>query len=279
VGSRIEAAPDVAVRRRLVIVFCAPRPGAARTFEAFRWRVLGLKPCPPADDPNREEILAMALRRSSPSIMSLAVLAVALGCAHRDWRRALDEDSAGAYHRFLREHPDSGYAEEARARLAFVQIRNHPTRDGYRDFVEKFRGSPFVVELRPIVEASFFEQARASGTAGAYEEFLQDFGDGTFADRARGNAEYLRNHGFENDPSALAAFASRYPASDFAPEAERSVASLRLREQSAFHRVGLIVDVDTATPGAERLRRTLAERAVSAYRSAGLDLVPAAGTS
>ncbi len=210
------------------------------------------------------------------SVLGLALALVGGGCAHRDWRSALREDSASGYHRFLRQHPDSGYAREARARLAFVRLRNHPTRDGFREFTEQFPESALQGELRSHVEAAFFEQARVLGSAQAYAAFLEGFEQGAFAARARGNADYLENQGFQADPSALAAFATRHPESDFAAEAERSVASLRLRGQSGFRRVFLVVEVDPATPGADRLRRAFAERAADACLAAGLELVPVA---
>jgi hypothetical protein len=212
-------------------------------------------------------------------VLGLALALVGVGCAHRDWRSALREDSVGAYHRFLRQHSGSGYAREARARLAFVQLRNHPTRDGFHEFTEQFPDSDLIDELRPHVEAAFFEQARALGTSEAYAAFLEDFGQGAFAARARGNADYLAHQGFRADPGALADFAGRHPESDFAAEAERSIASLRLRGQTGFRRVFLVIDVDPATPSADRLRRAFSERAAAACLEAGLELVPVATRS
>jgi hypothetical protein len=215
----------------------------------------------------------MDLRRCLLTFAACAA-AAAIGCAHRDWRRALDEDNAAAYHRFLREHPGSGHADEARARLAFVQLRAKPTHDGFQKFVAEHGDSGLVDDLRPHVEAGFFEQARAIGSAQSYRGFLEDFGDGAFAARARGNAEYLERRGFDGDPAALAAFAAEHPESDFAPEAQRSVASLRTRGTTGFARVGLVIEIDATTPGADRLRRALLDRALAAYRPSGLALIP-----
>jgi len=215
----------------------------------------------------------MDLPRAS-CVLGLALALAGIGCAHRDWRNALREDSPGAYHRFLRQHPGSGYSEEARARLAFVQLRNQPTRAGFHAFTEEYADSALIDELRPHVEAAFFEQARVLGTSEAYAGFFVDFPEGAFAARARGNAEYLAQQGFQADPGALAAFAASHPESDFAAEAERSVASLRLRGQTGFRRVLLVVEIDPATPGAERLRRAFTERAAAACGAAGLELVP-----
>jgi len=221
---------------------------------------------------------ALAPRRNLHALAFLLVL-VGVACAHSDWRRALDQDTASAYHQFLREHPRSGHALEARARLELVRLRARPTLEGFRSFSEKFGDTGLVEELRPHVESAFFDQARRLGTPAAYEAFLEDFDRGAFAARAAGNVEFLRERGFGGDPARLADFAARHPESDFAPEAVRSVDSLRQRAEHAFLRTRLDVDVDPATPGADRLRRVYAERAIERFRTAGRVLVPMADSS
>ena len=119
----------------------------------------------------------MSIRRPF-LIPILLVVLLGLGCAGRAWRAAQTEDSAAAYHRYIREHPDSKHVAEAKARLAFVRVRSKPTAAAFEEFAEKFAGSPLVDELRPLVEEPFFEQARARGTAEGYRAFLADFPDG-----------------------------------------------------------------------------------------------------
>lgn len=211
-------------------------------------------------------ILALVL------VVALAMLA---GCAGRAWRQARAEDSVGAYHRYLRDHPETTFAPRARARLELARIRDKPRRKGFLAFQEEF-GEAFpelVAELKPHVEEVFFRHARAVGTAAAYHRFLDRFPDGAFAARAAGNADYLAHDGLLGDVEALAAFARRHPESDYAAEAERSVASVAVRSASEFQRVGLVVRVDPATPGAARLDRVFRERAFAAYAAAGLELV------
>ena len=232
-----------------------------------------LKGSSQATDPHSREAPALDLRRTISTTALVWIVLATAACAHRDWRRALAEDTASGYSQFLREHPGSGYAPDARAHLALVRLRSRPTRGGFEAFSKEFGDSGLVDGARPYVEAAFFDQARALGSPEAYESFLADFGGGTFAARARGNAEYLRNRGFDGDPAPLSKFAADYPDSDFAAEAKRSVASLGGRAAHALGRTGLIVDVDPATPGADRLRRVFAERAVAFYRGAGLELV------
>ena len=200
------------------------------------------------------------------------------GCAGSAWRAARAGDTPPDYHRFLRQHGDSEYAAEARERLAMARVRSQPTREAFGAFREAYPDSALIAELRPYVEEEFFVHARRRGTAAAYREFLQDFSDGTFASRARGNAEYLEQNGFAGRLAELKDFARRYPASDYAAEAQRSVAASELRRTTAFQRVGLLLDIPRTTTGADRLARVFAERATSAYQKAGLELIVLSST-
>ena len=209
----------------------------------------------------------------SPTILALALIGL-LACAGTAWERVRAEDTAAAYHGFLRDHPDSEQAPEARARLALVRLRSKPTAEGYDAFRAEFPDEKFLPELQAIAERSVFERARASGTAEAYRAFLADFGGGEYVERARGNAEFLEADGFGARPDELAAFAERHPTSDFAVEARRSAATISLRSQSSFRSVGLRVEIAPGTPSPERLIRVFTERAIRRYAEAGLTLVP-----
>ena len=164
----------------------------------------------------------------TPTLLALALIGL-LACAGTAWERVRAEDTAAAYHGFLRDHPDSDQAPEARARLALVRLRSKPTAEGYDAFRAEFPDEKFLPELRAIAERSVFERARASGTAEAYRAFLADFGDGEYTERARGNVEFLEANGFGARPDELAAFAERHPTSDFAVEARRSAETISLR--------------------------------------------------
>ena len=212
----------------------------------------------------------------SPTIIVLVLIGL-LACAGTAWERVRAEDTAAAYHGFLRDHPDSDQAPEARARLALVRLRSKPTAEGYDAFRAEFPDETLLPELRSIAERSVFERARAIGTAEAYRAFLADFGGGEYAERARGNAEFLEAHGFGARPDELAAFAERHPTSDFAVEARRSAEGVSVRSQSSFRSVGLRVEIAPGTPSPERLIRVFSERAMRRYAEAGLVLVPLLG--
>ena len=58
--------------------------------------------------------------RSVGNLLLIFVLAVPLACAGRAWDRARDRDTAAGYAEFLREHPGSDHAREAKERSSLV---------------------------------------------------------------------------------------------------------------------------------------------------------------
>ncbi len=202
--------------------------------------------------------------------LTVALAASLLGCAGSAWRHARGEDTISAYHAFLQDFPDSRFSDQARARLELSRIKKRPTRRGVEAFRAKYSSAELIAELDPLVEALFFQHARAVGTAGAYRSLLERHPKGSLARRSAGNLVYLENRGFGGDVAALARFAEEHPESDYAAEAARSVRAMQLRSSTLFGRVGVVVDVNSSTPSAERLRRVFRDRAAKAYAEAGI---------
>jgi hypothetical protein len=192
------------------------------------------------------------------------------GCAGTAWRHARSEDTITAYHAFLKDHPDSRFSDQARARLELARIKKSPTRSSVEAFRARYSTPELSAELDPLVEDLFFQHARAVGTVEAYRSFVERYPDGSLTPRARGNLAYLENDGYRGDVGALARFAADHPTSDYAAEAARSVVATQLRSSTGFGRIGVVVDVDASTPGAERLRRVFRDRAAITYAAAGL---------
>lgn len=209
-------------------------------------------------------------------VMALAGLGVLLllgACASSEWARVQAEDSPSAYRRFLRDHPDSEFAAKARERLDYLQLRQHPDLDAFDRFVSAYPQSPYLDELRRLVEEPAFEEALRSGTASAFRRFLERFADGPFAARAQGNLAYLEIGGPLTPPQALAEFLERHPESDYAEEARRTLNALALRDRAPIRVVGLRIEIDPSTPGTERLLTRFREQATAAYGAAGQRLV------
>jgi hypothetical protein len=202
--------------------------------------------------------------------VALALAAILSGCAGSDWRHARSEDSISGYHAFLKDHPDSRYSDQARSRLELARIKKQPTRASADAFRARHSDPDLLAELDPLIEELLFRHARAVGTSASYREFLERYPKGALSARAAGNLAYLEHDGFAGDLESLQRFAEQHPTSDYASEARRSVADLRVRGATAFDRIGIVVEVDATTPGADRLRRVFRERAVAVYSVAGM---------
>jgi len=224
--------------------------------------------------PTRFHCLRARLLRAGGSVSSLLCIALVLGgCIGLDWKRALETDTPAAYYRFLRDHPDSKFAERAQERLDFHQLQRRPTLAGFDAFRSRWPESDLIAALRPTLEEPAFAVARARGTAEAYRDFAAAFAGGKHEKRAQGNAAFLEGQGFGGDPEQLAAFARNHPESDFAAEAERTARAVASRQEQRFDRVGLVLDVPPTLPEVKRVRRALIERIEDLARMAGVEMV------
>lgn len=204
----------------------------------------------------------------------LTALIAATGCVGGAWQQALDEDTPSAYYRFMREHGDSKFADQARERLDFHKLHRNPTLAGFDTFRRQYPNSELIVKLHPVLQQPAFEAARAQGTPEAYREFLAGFASGEYAARAKGNAVYLEAAGFGGDPGRLAEFAESYPQSDFAAEAERTATAVAARETARIDRIGLVLEIASGTPEINRVRTALVERMTELTARVGVELVP-----
>ena len=119
-------------------------------------------------------------------VAGLMTLAVALvtGCADSSWDGARRKDTVGAYHQFLRDHPNSSYATQARERLGFMRVKNLPTLEGFEEFESVYPQSPLTSELRVLVEPLYFEQARSANSGHSYRTFLSRYPNGALTSKA-----------------------------------------------------------------------------------------------
>jgi hypothetical protein len=215
------------------------------------------------------------IRPRSFSLAALLPLLLLLGtgCAGTAWKQALQEDTPAAYHRFMREHGDSRYADAARERIEFHKVLREPTLSGYERFRRRYPESTLTDRLLPALEEPAFEVARASGTAEAYRGFVRQFPGGPLARRAEGNAVFVERGGFGADPTQLDAFAAEHPESDFAAEARRTVEAVEAHQGTRFTRLGLVIDVDASTPERRRVRQALIDRIERLADQMGVALV------
>lgn len=216
--------------------------------------------------------LASSARRSIGLALAFALIATLGGCVGGAWKQALEEDTPAAYYRFMREHGDSEYADEARERLEFHKLYREPTLAGFEVFRRRYPDSPLIDRLHPALEKPAFEAALASGTARAYRDFLDGFPRGEYAARALGNAVFVEAEGFGGDPERLARFAQEHPASDFAAEAERTTLAVAAKRAASFDAIGLVLEVDATTPERDRVRAALIDRMAKLVEHVGVSL-------
>ncbi|MCR9096326.1 MAG: hypothetical protein NXI30_19035 [bacterium] len=218
---------------------------------------------------------APALRRTLGLVLALAMVASLGGCVGRAWQQALEEDTPSAYYRFMREHGDSEYADQAREHLDFHKLYREPTLTGYESFRRRYPNSDLLARLHPALEKPAFEAARAAGTARAYHDFVDRFPGGEFEARARGNAVFVESEGFGGDADRLASFAQAHPQSDFAAEAKRTVDAVAAKRAAGFDSIGLVLDVAADTPERKRVRTALIDRMAKLTERVGVKLMVA----
>lgn len=206
----------------------------------------------------------------------ICVGALALsGCAaSRAWKTARAEDSAAAYHRFLRDFPDSEYSVSAQEHLDFVGLRQSPTLAAFREFEAKHPTSNLAGQLHEQLERVSFDAARAAGTARAYRQFATDFPSSGLASRARGNAIYLETIAPSPTADSLATFATENPDSDFANEARRSAEAARAQGRATpVRRVGLVVELRAGTPEAPRVTNAFRDAVKETFSVSSIELL------
>ena len=217
------------------------------------------------------------MRRSKASAAAFAALLglAGSGCAARAWEDVREQDTPGAYRRFLAASPNSPYAPAASERLAYLTTKRNPTSDALERFRTQHPESPHLAVLEGLLESRSFEAARVEGSAEAYRQFLEGFPDGRLAARAKANLAYLLRDGFSARPSELASFLENHPEGDHAGEASRTLALLEERQTRAFRSAGLRIEISSEVGDPDRLRRTFSDHAQQAFDRAGVRLVGA----
>ncbi len=200
------------------------------------------------------------------------VAALVAGCASSSWDGVRRKDTVGSYHQFLRDHPSSRHAAEARERLAFLRVKNLPTLEAFEEFESVYPDSSLTAELREIVEPLFFELARETNEPEAYRDFLRRYPNGHMTAKARGNLAYVAQIREAPTPAALRTFVEQHPDSDFVEEAVRTLELVEFRRSTSIRRLGVRVEVAPNVVQADRVRRGFAAVVARNYRDAGIEV-------
>jgi hypothetical protein len=218
------------------------------------------------------------MRLASRRLALSAGLLSLTSCAGPTWEQVRSQDTPAGYRQFIADHPRSAHAAEAKERLAVLQFEREPSLEALERFRRDHPESAAIPDMRARLETRMFDAARAAATPAAYERFLAEFPDGAQSERARGNLAFLAAGGFSGRVDALAAFAERHPASDYAAEVRRSLQGVEARRAGTFVPVGLRIEIAPGVPDASRLHNLFAQRAHEIYADAGLRIVEGGST-
>jgi len=205
-------------------------------------------------------------------LMALVTL-MALGCFTTSWDTVRSKDTVAGYNRYLRANPHSWHSNEARERIAYIRVRNHPSMAGYYRFVENHPESELLPELRTDVEPLYFEQARKANTPAAYRSFLTQYGSGSMAAKARGNLSYVVSVRDTLTAANLQHFIEKHPESDFIEEARSSLALLERYQQTKIRRLGVYVEVAPNVGQRARVRNGFGALVAHHYNELGVEVV------
>ncbi|MFQ5515466.1 MAG: tol-pal system YbgF family protein [Myxococcota bacterium] len=208
------------------------------------------------------------------TVILVALLAgVSLGCAESSWEGALEKNTVAAYNRYLRDHPDSGHAADARERIAYLRVLASPTIEAFEKFAADYAESELLAELRKEVEPHYFKRARAKNTQEAYRSFLARYPHGQLTERARGNLVYIAS--LRDGPTVprLRSFIEKFPESDFVEESRRTLALLEQSVTTRIHKLAVRVEVSPNVTQPERVRRGFAAVVARQYAPQGIEVV------
>jgi outer membrane protein assembly factor BamD (BamD/ComL family) len=204
---------------------------------------------------------------------------MAFGCADTSWEATRRKDTVAAYHQFLRDNPHSPKATNAEEQIAYLRVQAIPKIAAFEEFAAKYPESAHLAELREHLEPHYFERARAANSKASYQAFLARYPSSTLTPKAMGNLVYIDS--VQDDPSVdrLRGFTEKYPDSDFAAEADKTLDILELRRATTIGRLAVRVDVAPNVAQPERVRRGFAAVVARHYQEQGVEvgLIPAGG--
>ncbi len=198
--------------------------------------------------------------------LTLQALARIEAAEREDYARTLEEGTVEALERFIREHPESPYVEDARRKIgalrryeralqgwnreaegAYAAALARGTPEALDRFLARYPDAPQAAEARRLrdlwarqqqQEALAYREALAAGTIEALEGFLASYPRGPHAAEAQSRLDRLRaaDKAFRiaeksRSVPALEAFLQEYPGTPHEGEARELLRTLREEQQ------------------------------------------------
>jgi hypothetical protein len=109
----------------------------------------------------------------------------------------------------------------------------------YEDYLELYPQGKFADEAKLRIETIYFEKAEATNTIKTYEDFLKRYSEGQFADRARSKIEaiYFDQAKSVNSVEAYEDFLKRYSEGQFADRARSEIEALLFDQAKTLNSV------------------------------------------
>jgi len=205
--------------------------------------------------------------------MAVLLAGLGLACADTSWEAAARKDTVAAYHQFLRDHPESSRASEARERLAYRRVVALPKIPSFEKFVGAYPSSSFLPKLQALLEPAYFARARSANTVGAYRSFLERYPDGKLTAKAAGNQIWVDGLAVHPEPDRLRRFIENHPESDYIEQAQSTLDLLHLKIDTAIHKLAISVDVAPDIRQPDRVRRGFAAVVARSYQEKGIETV------
>lgn len=151
-----------------------------------------------------------------PLLVAATAALLLFACRDSAWSQAARRDTAPAWRAFLSAHPDDERAQDARERLAELELegarRVHSVL-AYKRFLAEFSDTESAPAAVKLLEGLRFNAAMEQGTALALRQFLREHPDGAHRGEAEARLQALELQQLlaSDDPETLAALAQSHP--------------------------------------------------------------------
>ena len=110
----------------------------------------------------------------------LVTLCVLMSCdsTNRDWQQAKEEDSIESYAKFLQQHQDNEYSEQAYSNLEYLTWERAATQNtipAFRDYLQDYNDGAHASIARMKIEDMSWQQAQQTNTLSAYKQYQNEF--------------------------------------------------------------------------------------------------------
>lgn len=133
------------------------------------------------------------------SFVAVLVLFLIVSCAtpQSDWDAAQKENSKYSYENFIKNYPDSDFANQAKAKieeLDWAEATRINAKEKYEEFIRNHPKSDFTPQARIKVETISWGKAAETNSILGYSMFMRKYPESSYVDKARlkiGELKYL----------------------------------------------------------------------------------------